>query len=411
MIVVMTEHLRAALLEDIHPIAGQTFTEAGFDVTYFPKSVSEEELTKIATQNQVIGVRSGPPITENLIANAPELTGVGVFAIGTNHIAIDRAAESGLAVFSSPFENSRSVAELVMGKIFGLLRRLGEHNQSMHSGEWSKTSQDTYEVRGKTLGIYGYGNIGKQVSVLAEAIGMRVIFYDAYPQTEMGNARAVSREEMFAEADVITIHAAASKQTQNLITAAELESMKQGSYLINTARGDMVDEAALKEAIDSGHIAGAALDVHQQECKRKGDQFYSVFRGMGRVILSPHIGGSTLEAQKAAGRNTAAKLIRYILTGDSRGALTLPNLLPDRLNGYNRLLYIHRNEPGSLAVVTDALAENRLNIVSQKLNTNRGGPVGYAYVDADQIVPDAVLKAVRADKRTLRLRSINGVEL
>lgn len=406
----MAELLRVALLEDIHPIAGETFADAGFEVTHFPKSVTEAQLSELASQATVLGVRSGPAVTEGVIKSAPDLLGVGVFAIGTNHIAADEATESGVAVFSSPFENSRSVADLVIGNIFMLLRRLGEHNHSLHAGEWSKTSQDTYEVRGKTLGIIGYGNIGRQVSVLAEAVGMRVIFHDAFPQAAIGNAEAVTRDELLGRADVVTIHAAPSKETQNLIGTAELGRMKPGSYLINTARGDMVDELAVRVAISTGQLAGAALDVHRQESKRKGDQFNSLLRGIGRVTLSPHIGGSTIEAQKAAGLNTAAKLINYALRGDSQGALNIPNLSPGSQNSYHRLLYVHRNMPGSIALISDALAAEGLNVISQELGTNKGGPVGYAYVDVDRPAPPSVLDEIRADERTLRLRAIAGTK-
>lgn len=372
--------LKALLLENIHPLASKALTARGIEVINHKGALDENELIEALNGVQILGIRSKTQVTNKVIENAKDLLVTGAFCIGTNQIDLKSAAESGVAVFNAPFSNTRSVVELAISEIIALTRRLTERDKSLHNGIWDKTADGAHEVRGKTLGIIGYGNIGTQLSVLAENLGMSVVFYDTEEKLALGNAKRLgSLDELLATSDVVTLHVDGRGGNAGLFGEREISKMKQGSILINLSRGFVVDTHALRDAIVSGHLSGAAIDVFPKEPKSRGDKFDSELIGLPNVILTPHIGGSTLEAQESIGQFVSNKIQDYLFTGSTNLSVNLPNLSLDHTSGITRLAYLHKNTPGVLASVNNIFAELGANIESQLLATR--GENGYVVTD------------------------------
>ncbi|MEP6717173.1 MAG: phosphoglycerate dehydrogenase [Terriglobia bacterium] len=374
--------IKILLLEGIDPGAALAFREDGYgDVEYHKKPLPEAELKEALRDAYFVGIRSATHLTEAVFASAPKLVGVGCFCIGTNQVDLKAAQERGIPVFNAPFSNTRSVAELVVAESIMLVRGIPWRNASAHRGVWAKTAVGSHEIRGKTLGIIGYGHIGTQVGVLAEALGMRVIFYDLNAQLELGNARQVaSLETLLGESDVVTLHVPDTPQTRGMMGAPEMAMMKRGAMLINAARGTVVDIEALGAALDAGQIAGAAIDVFPAEPKGN-DEFVSLLRARENVILTPHIAGSTEEAQRNIGREVADKLIRYSNNGSTLAAVNFPEVSLPEHAGHQRLMHIHRNQPGVMSCINAIFGEERINVAAQYLQTN--AVMGYVVIDIE----------------------------
>jgi D-3-phosphoglycerate dehydrogenase len=354
----------------------------------------------------MLGVRSKTKVTERVLEAAPELVAVGAFCIGTNQIDLPAASERGVAVFNAPFSNTRSVVELALAEIVALTRRLTDKNTAMHAGVWDKSAAGAHEVRGRTLGIVGYGNIGTQLSVLAEALGMRVVFYDTADKLALGNARRCeSMDELLRAAEVVSLHVDGRASNSNLFGAEQLDAMRAGSLLLNLSRGFVVDAVALRQHIESGHLAGAALDVFQHEPKGRGDQFVSELRGLPNVILTPHIGGATEEAQADIGRFVAGKFRDFIAEGTTAMSVNLPGLGLPPLPTAHRLILIHRNVPGVLATINGIFAEHKANVDAQLLSTR--GEIGYVVTDLASSYSQQMLDSVRSLPETIRLRVLS----
>ncbi len=393
--------MKVLLLENISGVAASQFTEAGFAVESLKGALEERELIEKIRGTSILGVRSKTRITAAVLDAAPGLVSVGAFCIGVDKI--DRAAsgERGIAVFNDPHSNSRSVAELAMGEIILLMRRTFEASTQLHAGVWNKSSAGSHEVRGLTLGIVGYGKIGSQVSDLAEAMGMRVVFHDVAHVLARGNARPVSFRELLATSDVITMHVDGKMQNQDLFGQEEFLGMKDGACLINLSRGFVVDHEALARHLKSGKLAGAAIDVFPSE-PETGAPFVSPLRGLPNVILTPHVGGSTEEAQQNIGQFVSAKMIDYFKSGNSLLSVNLPQCHLDYEPGSHRLMHIHHNVPGILRAINDILADREINIERQVLDTR--GPLGYAIYDINRACDDQLLQKLRAVPHTVRVR-------
>ncbi len=390
------------LFENIHASARAVFEAAGFtDIQTFNSAVPPEEFRAALKDAQVLGIRSRSQLDAQALASAPDLRVAGCFCIGTNQVDLEAAMTRGIPVFNAPFSNTRSVAELVIGEAILLLRRIPEKNTRVHLGHWDKSASGAFEARGKTLGIVGYGNIGSQVGTLAESIGMRVLFHDVEAKLPLGNARpATSLGDLFEQSDVLTLHVPGGRSTENIIDAEALARMKRGAILINASRGGVVDIDALHAALISNHIAGAALDVFPTEPKGPDEPLNSPLIGMPNVLLTPHIGGSTQESQENIGSEVAEKLVRYMQAGTTKGAVNFPEVPFIEQTGKDRILHVHRNEPGALGTLTSMLATHGLNIVSQSLQTK--GQIGYAVTDVDNEVGERVLQALREHPITVR---------
>lgn len=401
---------KVALVSTINEVGVQAFGEAGFEVASFPNKISAEDLVAETSDAVVIGVRTSPRVPAEVIDAATGLEAIGVYSVGYEKVDVDTASEKGVAVFNSVFENTRSVAELVIGDIFSLFRRVQEHNRAMHEGTWTKTDEKSFEVRGKTLGIVGYGSIGSQASVLAEAVGLKVAYYDPAPKSPAyGNAKRVKNlDALLAEADILTLHVPGVPATENMINERTLAKMKKGSYLINTARGEIVDYEAVRDALDSWQLAGVAIDVFVGDDQyAKGDEFDHILRGHPRVLFTPHIGGATQEAQQEIARETSQKVIGYLTTGSTVGSVNFPefDLSPD-ISGQARLLYIHRNTPGALALLTSVIANHSLNIGPQRSEGKDG--LAYAVADVEGSISDDAVAELKANKEhTIKVRVIN----
>ena len=387
------------LFENIHPSAREVFNAAGYtDIATHAGALPPAELREALRDAQVAGIRSRTHLDADALAAAPELRVVGCFCIGTNQVDLNGAMQRGVPVFNAPFSNTRSVAELVLGEAILLLRRIPEKNARVHLGHWDKSAAGAFETRGKTLGIVGYGNIGSQISTLAESIGMRVVFFDVEAKLPLGNARAAgSLNELLEQADVVV---PGGKSTENIINAEALARMRRGSILINASRGTVVDIQALHAALASGHLAGAALDVFPTEPKSVDEPLASPLIGMPNVLLTPHIGGSTQESQENIGREVAEKLVRFLQAGTTKSAVNFPELPYLERVGAARILHVHRNAPGALGALDNLLAEQGLNIVSQSLQTR--GQIGYVITDVDGEVSDIVMAALRSHPITVR---------
>lgn len=396
----------ALLLENLHPQARTILEAAGFDVITRTGALDEPELVEALSGVQVLGIRSKTQVTAAALAAAPDLEVVGAFCIGTNQVDLQAASERGIAVFNAPFSNTRSVVEIAIADIIALTRRLTVLDKEMHDGVWNKSATGAHEVRGRTLGIVGYGNIGTQLSVLAENLGMSVVFYDTAEKLALGNARRMETlDELLETADVVTLHVDGRSGNAGMFGAKQLARMRPGAIFLNLSRGFVVDYAALRDAVVSGHVAGAAVDVFPDEPKRKGDPFESELRGLPNVILSPHTGGSTEEAQEAIGRFVANKIRDHLATGSTNLSVNLPNLALDQRPEWHRLAYLHRNVPGVLAKINATLAEHGVNIEGQLLATR--GELGYVVTDVGSAVAPAVVDALAAQPESLRLRLLS----
>jgi D-3-phosphoglycerate dehydrogenase len=393
--------LKVLLLENISGVAASQFEEAGFEVTSLKGALDERELIEKVRGASILGARSKTRISAAVLDAAPGLVSVGAFCIGVDKIDRAAASDRGIAVFNDPHSNSRSVAELAMGEIILLMRRTFEASTQLHGGVWNKSAAGSHEVRGLTLGIVGYGKIGSQVSDLAEALGMRVVFHDVSHVLARGNARAVTFRELLETSDVITLHVDGKTQNQDLFGEEEFRAMKHGACLINLSRGFVVDHQALAQHLKSGKLAGAAVDVFPQE-PETGGAFVSPLRGLPNVILTPHIGGSTEEAQQNIGQFVSTRMIEYFQTGNSLLSVNLPQCHLDHEPESHRLTHIHHNVPGILRAINDILADQEINIERQVLDTR--GPLGYAIYDINRACDQALLTKLRAVPHTIRVR-------
>lgn len=375
--------IKILLLEGIHASAVEAFEADGYRwIESYPKALPEAGLIEAIRDAYVVGIRSATQLTAKVFQQASRLMGVGCFCIGTNQVDLNAAQLRGIPVFNAPFSNTRSVAELVLAEIILLLRGIPQRNAIVHRGGWVKTATGSHEVRGKCLGIVGYGHIGTQVGLLAEALGMRVVYYDIETKLALGNAQALpSLDALLATADVVTLHVPETPQTYRMIGAPELARMKRGAQLINAARGTVVEIEALVEALESKHLAGAALDVFPDEPKANEDEFISPLRRFDNVILTPHVGGSTEEAQQNIGLEVASKLLKYSNNGSTVSSVNFPEVaVPEHL-GKHRLLHIHRNQPGVLSELNAIFSELHINVAAQYLQTN--AQIGYVVMDVE----------------------------
>ena len=375
--------IKILLLEGIHSSAAEAFRADGYTrIETYPKSLPKAELLAALKDAYFAGIRSATHLSAALLENAPRLTAIGCFCIGTNQVDLDAARARGIPVFNAPFSNTRSVAEMVLAEIIMLMRGIPQRNALAHRGGWVKTAEGSREVRGKRLGIVGYGHIGTQIGLLAEAVGMQVVFHDIEAKLALGNARPMpALEGLLEAADVITLHVPETPATQGMIGAAELARMQRGALLINASRGTVVDIDALVEALKSGRLAGAAIDVFPSEPKAAGEEFVSPLRAFDNVLLTPHVGGSTQEAQDSIGREVAEKLIRYSNNGSTLTAVNFPEVSLPEHPGKQRLLHIHRNQPGVLSAVNAVFSDQRINIAGQYLQTDAS--IGYVVIDVE----------------------------
>lgn len=400
------EKINILLLEGVHPSAIQLFKDQGYkNIEAIKGSLTEKELLQRISQVHLLGIRSKTQVTPAVIAKADKMLGIGAFCIGTNQIDLHAARNKGIAVFNSPFSNTRSVAELVIGLSIVLMRRVVEKNYGAHSGRWLKDAHHCFEVRGKTLGIVGYGHIGSQVSVMAESLGMKVIFYDIQSRLSMGNAAAArSIDDLLKKSDIVTLHVPGTPDTHNLINSTRLKKMKPGAILLNLSRGDVMDVWAVKEAIEKKHLGGLAVDVFPIEPKSNNDLFASPLQNLPNVILTPHIGGSTVEAQEAIGLDVGTKMVSFLENGSTVGSLTVPDLSLPVLQNAHRILHIHRNVPGVMSQINGLLAKMEVNILGQYLKTRED--IGYVVVDVDKKTSSKVITALRDIRETIRARSL-----
>ena len=398
--------LRALLLENLHPIAAAILRDHGAEVTSRAGALDEDELIEALAGVKLLGIRSKTQVTERVLDAATDLRAVGAYCIGTNQVDLHAASERGIAVFNAPFSNTRSVVELALAEIIALLRRLTERDSALHAGVWDKSAEGAHEVRGRTLGIVGYGNIGTQLSVLAESMGMTVVFHDTAERPSPGNARRMgSLNELLETADVVTLHVDGRPGNAGLFGRAQFDRMKPGAIFLNLSRGFVVDYGALRESVLAGKISGAAVDVFTNEPKRRGDPFDCELRGLPNVILTPHIGGSTEEAQEAIGHFVSSKLRDYLTSGSTTLSVNLPNLALEARTGAHRLTHLHRNTPGVLAGINQALAEHGVNIEGQLLATR--GDYGYVVTDIAAEPTDDVRVALQTMPQTIRLRLLS----
>ncbi len=375
--------MKILLLENIHPKTVEILKNEGFELELLKTALSEEELCQKLKGFQVLGIRSKTQITEKVLTSCPDLLTIGAFCIGTNQIDVSTAYRQGVPVFNAPYSNTRSVAELVLCEIIGLSRKLFYLNMQAQQGVWLKSSSDSYEVRGKTLGIIGYGHIGSQISVLAESLGLQVYYYDVIKKLPLGNSKSVSNlSDLLKISDFVTLHVPETEQTKNMIGEVELAQMKKGSYLINASRGTVVDIEALALAIKSKHIAGVAIDVFPQEPKNNNEAFYTPLQGLENVVLTPHIGGSTEEAQEAIGIEVADSFVRFLKRGATLGAVNFPNVDLPMLPTCHRIVNVHKNVPGVLSEINKVVSSMGINISAQYLSTY--AEIGYLVMDVDQ---------------------------
>ena len=400
------DKLKILLLENISGAAAEEFTSRGYvRVKSLAGALGEEELLTAIKGVHILGVRSKTRITERVFAAADKLLAVGCFCIGVNQVDLKAATASGVAVFNAPYSNTRSVAELVIGLCVMLIRKITDKNAAAHRGVWLKAATGSYELRGKTLGIVGYGNIGSQVSVMAEALGMNVIYHDIVPRLPHGNARQVrDLAELLEQSHIVTLHVPSDASTRDLIGGHALAQLRAGAILINYSRGDVVDLEALKGRIETGAVAGAAIDVFPQEPEKSGDSFSTALQNLPNVILTPHIGGSTEEAQSSIGVDVTSKLLHYLELGTSNGSHTVPAVSLPIQDGTHRILHIHRNVPGVLGEINSKLSDGGINILGQYLKTN--DEIGYVILDVDTRLSRDALKILKAVKGTVKTRVV-----
>lgn len=397
------EKIKILLLEGVHPAAIERFREAGYTAETLPHALDEARLCEAVRSVHFLGIRSATQVTPAVLEAGKHLAAVGCFCIGTNQVALEEAARRGVVVFNAPFSNTRSVAELTVAEVVMLARRAAQKSMEVHAGRWDKSARGCVEVRHKTIGIIGYGHIGPQVGLLAEAFGMKVYYYDIVPKLPLGNAEPVgSLKQLLGMVDVVTLHVPETPQTKHMIGAAELATMRPGSFLLNLSRGSVVVIDALREALLSGHIAGAAIDVFPEEPKSNAERFMSPLCGVENVILTPHIGGSTFEAQRNIGLEVANAIIKYSDTGSSTGAVNFPQVELPILGDSHRILNIHRNVPGVLRDINRVIAEMGGNIRSQYLSTST--EIGYLITDVDSSISPTVKERIEGLDTNIRTR-------
>ncbi len=398
------DQIKVLLLENVATTALEIFHAEGFQVEHLKTSLPPDELARKIADVHVLGIRSKTQVPAAALANARRLLTLGCFCIGTNQVDLKAANSHGVPVFNAPFSNTRSVAELMIAEIIALARQLGDRSREAHEGKWRKVAVGCWEVRGKTLGIVGYGHIGRQLGVLAEMIGMHVLFYDVMSKLPMGNnVAATSLQEVLEKADFVSLHVPETPQTKNMIGQAELARMKKGSYLLNASRGTVVVIPALAEALKTGHLAGAAIDVYPEEPEaNSSDGFKTPLQGLPNVILTPHVGGSTVEAQAAIGREVATALTKFVNAGSTTGAVNFPIVEAPELRGAHRILNVHRNVPGVLRDINRIVSDLNANIQSQVLATDPN--IGYLLMDIDKDVSNDVRRAIAALETNIRTR-------
>lgn len=398
------EKINILFLENISDVAVAQFSRAGYtNVRKIHAAISEAELIREIKNVHLIGIRSKTQITKKVLDAAVKLQAIGCFCIGVNQVNLSAATKSGVAVFNAPYSNTRSVAELVIGASIMLVRKIIDKNKAAHEGAWMKDAKGSHELRGKTLGIIGYGNIGSQVSVLAESLGMKVIFYDVETKLPLGNASdSKSLKELLQQSDVVTLHVPELESTRNLINKNSFKYFKKGAILINYARGEVVDINALKAALVSGQLSGAAVDVFPVEPEKNGDAFKTPLQGISNVLLTPHIGGSTQEAQNNIGLDVSNKLFNYLEKGVSTGSHSIPALALPPQEGAHRILHIHNNVPGVMSQINTTLSRNKINILGQYLKTNES--IGYVVLDVDKHISKNAVELLKKVKHTIKVR-------
>ena len=400
------QKINILLLENISAAAVEEFEQAGYtNIKQLHMALTEAELAKAVKGVHLLGIRSKSRITEKVITAADKLVAIGAFCIGVNQIDLAAATRTGIAVFNAPYSNTRSVAELIIGLCIMLIRRIPDKNAAAHRGEWLKEATGSFELRGKTLGIIGYGNIGSQVSTMAESMGMQVIYYDIATKLPHGNAKQLRElRELLRRSDIVTLHVPSDQTTRNMIDADAIKAMKKGSILINHSRGDVVDLCALGDAIRSGKLSGAAVDVFPEEPEKSGDPFTCELQNLPNVILTPHIGGSTEEAQANIGLDVTSKLIKYLELGTSEGSQTVPPVSLPPQAGTHRILHIHRNVPGVLGEINSRLSSSGINITGQYLKTN--DEIGYVILDVESKISKAAFEILKSVKGTVKARIV-----
>lgn len=400
------EKIKILFLENISDVAVKRFKAAGYsNVKIINGALSEAELISAIKDVHLLGIRSKTQITKKILDAAAKLQAIGCFCIGVNQVDLNTATKNGVVVFNAPYSNTRSVAELVIGASIMLIRKIVDKNKAAHAGIWLKEASGSYELRGKTLGIIGYGNIGKQVSVLAESLGMKVIFYDTETSLPLGNAEdRKSLKDIVSQADIVTLHVPELPTTKNLINKNLLKHFKQGSILINYARGEVVDLNALRTALQDGHLSGAAVDVFPAEPEKNGDRFSSPLQDVNNVLLTPHIGGSTQEAQQNIGEDVSIKLFNYLEKGISTGSHSIPALALPPQEGTHRILHIHENVPGVLSEINTQLSKHKINILGQYLKTNDA--IGYVVLDVNKNLSKNALELLKHVKATIKVRML-----
>jgi len=398
------DKIKILLREGVHPSAVDAFKQEGYsNIEYLKTSLPKDELINKVADAHFVGIRSRTQLTEEVFAAAKKLIAVGCFCIGTNQVDLTAAMARGIAVFNAPYSNTRSVAELVIGQAILLLRGIPEKNAKAHRGEWLKSAANSYEIRGKVLGIIGYGNIGTQLGIIAESLGMKVRFYDVVTKLPLGNAsQAANMKQLLNEADIVSLHVPETAATKDMFGAKELEQMKPGAILINASRGTVVDIEALETSVRAGHVGGAAIDVFPVEPRSNDDEFISPLRNLDNVILTPHVGGSTMEAQANIGQEVAEKLVKYSDNGTSISSVNFPEVALPAHPGKHRLLHIHDNVPGVLSAINNVFTDNNINISGQYLQTNE--KVGYVVIDIDSEYSELALQKLNEVEGTLRCR-------
>ena len=400
------DKIKILLLENISDVSVEEFKEAGYvNVKRLSGALSEAELIKEIKDVHLLGIRSKTQVTEKVLSRANKLLGIGCYCIGINQVNIKAATEKGVAVFNAPYANTRSVAELVIGLAIMLIRRIPDKSRAAHNGIWQKEAKGSFELRGKTLGIIGYGNIGSQISVMAEAMGMDVLYYDIESKLPHGNARQIrSLRDLLKRSNIVTLHVPSEASTRNMINEQTLAHFKKGSILINYSRGDVVDLEALKNALTSGQLSGAAIDVFPEEPEKNGAQFSTVLQNVPNVILTPHIGGSTEEAQLNIGLDVTSKLLNYLEKGSTTGSHSIPSLSLPMQAKTHRILHIHKNVPGVLGEINSKLSSHNINILGQYLKTN--DEIGYVVLDVDTALSEEAFSLLKGVKSTVRVRML-----
>ena len=398
------DKIKVLFLENISDAAVQYFKIQGYtDVKKVAGALSEEDLIKAIKDVHILGIRSKTFISKKVLDHAKKLQAIGCFCIGTNQVDMKACKQKGIAVFNAPYSNTRSVAELVIGSSIMLIRKIIDKNTAAHKGIWNKDAKGSFELRGKTMGLIGYGNIGTQTSIMAEAMGMKVKFYDVETKLPLGNAHTVkSIKELVSTSDIISLHVPETASTKNLISKEVLKQFKQGSILINYARGEVVDLDALAAALKAKQLSGAAIDVYPWEPEKNGDHFETPLQGLSNVLLTPHVGGSTEEAQENIGEDVSIKLYQYLERGVSNGSLSIPTISLPPVDGAHRILHIHNNVPGVLSAINTVMSKNKINIVGQYLKTNE--EIGYVVLDVDSKLSKTALALLKEVKETIRVR-------